>query len=35
MVVADGFDAFADAFRRKLTIEVAGLTAGRLLAYAP
>jgi hypothetical protein len=24
MVVADGFDAFADAFRRKLTLEVAG-----------
>jgi len=35
MVVADGFDAFADAFRRKLTIEVAGLTPGRMLAYAP
>ncbi len=35
MVVADGFDAFADAFRRKLTTEVAGLTPGRLLAYAP
>ncbi len=35
MVVADGFDAFADAFRRKLTIEVAGLTMPRQLAFAP
>jgi hypothetical protein len=35
MVVADGFDAFADAFRRKLTIEVAGLTPGFTLASAP
>ncbi len=35
LIVADGFDAFADAFRKKLTLEVAGLApdaAGRKLA---
>jgi Protein of unknown function (DUF1194) len=35
MVVANGFDAFADAFRRKLTIEVAGLSLKAKLAYVP
>ena len=35
LVVADGFDAFAEAFRHKLTLEVAGLMPRRQLAYAP
>lgn len=35
LVVADGFDAFAEAFRHKLTLEVAGLMPQRQLAYAP
>jgi hypothetical protein len=35
IVVADGFDAFADAFRRKLMIEVAGRAPGPTLASAP
>jgi hypothetical protein len=35
LVVADGFDAFAEAFRHKLTLEVAGLMPERQLAYAP
>jgi hypothetical protein len=34
MIVADGFGAFADAFRRKLSIEIAG-TPPRALAAAP
>ena len=33
MVVADGFEAFADAFRRKLTIEVAGTAPVRRFAF--
>jgi hypothetical protein len=33
MVVADGFDAFADAFRRKLTIEVAGTAPAARFAF--
>jgi hypothetical protein len=28
LVVADGYDAFADAFRKKLTLEIAGLVPG-------
>ncbi len=28
LIVADGYDAFADAFRKKLTLEVAGLAPG-------
>ena len=35
MVVADGFDAFADAFRRKLTIEIAGSAADARFASLP
>lgn len=35
MVVADGFDAFADAFRRKLTLEVAGTAPALGLAGLP
>lgn len=35
MVVADGFDAFADAFRRKLTIEVAGAAPAARFAALP
>jgi hypothetical protein len=34
VVVADGFAAFADAFRQKLTLEVAGLAPGRTFAAA-
>ena len=34
MIVADGFGAFADAFRRKLSIEIAG-PPPRVLAAAP
>jgi len=33
LIVADGYDAFADAFRKKLTLEVAGLAPG--VAPAP
>jgi len=33
VVVADGFDAFADAFHRKLLLEVAGLRPTQTLAY--
>ena len=29
LVVANGYDAFAEAFRQKLTLEVAGLAPGR------
>jgi hypothetical protein len=35
LIVADGFDAFADAFRKKLTIEVAGLAPGTVAATSP
>jgi len=35
VVVANGYDAFAEAFRQKLTLEVAGLTPGRSLAFSP
>ncbi len=35
MVVADGFDAFADAFRRKLTIEIAGSAPAEIFASLP
>ena len=31
LVAADGYDAFAAAFRRKLTLEIAGMTPGRTL----
>ncbi len=40
LIVADGYDAFADAFRKKLTLEVAGLApdataaTGRKLAHS-
>ena len=34
LVVADGHQAFADAFRQKLTLEVAGVAPGRALAVA-
>jgi hypothetical protein len=34
LVVANGYDAFAEAFRQKLTLEVAGLTPGRRPAIA-
>jgi hypothetical protein len=35
MVVADGFDAFSDAFRRKLTIEIAGSAPAARFASLP
>lgn len=35
MIVADGFGAFADAFRRKLTIEIAGTAPGAIFASLP
>jgi uncharacterized protein DUF1194 len=35
MIVADGFDAFADAFRRKLTIEIAGTSPVAIFASLP
>jgi hypothetical protein len=34
LVVANGYDAFAEAFRQKLTLEVAGLAPGRKPAIA-
>jgi hypothetical protein len=34
LVVANGYDAFADAFRQKLTAEVAGLAPDRRLIHA-
>jgi hypothetical protein len=33
LVAADSYDAFAAAFRQKLTLEIAGLTLGRTLAH--
>ena len=35
MIVADGFDAFADAFRRKLTIEIAAAAPAAIFASLP
>lgn len=34
LVVADSYDAFAAAFRQKLTLEISGLTPGRKLAMS-
>jgi hypothetical protein len=34
LVVADSYDAFAAAFRQKLTLEVSGLAPGWKLAHA-
>jgi hypothetical protein len=34
LVVANGYDAFAEAFRQKLTLEVAGRAPGQKLANA-
>src|SRR5271165_784015 len=33
LLVADGYDAFAAAFRQKLTLEISGLAPGRKLAH--
>ncbi len=35
LIVADGYDAFADAFRKKLALEVAGLAPGTVAAATP
>jgi len=35
LIVADGYDAFAEAFRQKLTLEVASAQSRMLLAYVP